>query len=420
MTSRVQVRHIAEVVEERRGHRDLPLLSVSASRGVVRRSDLTTDEPRADDLSVYRYCRADDIVVNRMSAYQGALGKAKEDGIVSPDYLVLRLNSKSDPAYIEYLFRSHSFVAEMGSRVRGIGSASLGTVRTPRINWADLGAIEIDLPELDSQRKIVAYLAQETGKIDALLDKEEELIGTLAERRQVVVSNVVARGVDPEVEYLDSGSRWLGPTPVGWLATKLKWYAAVQTGVTLGKEISPELAIELPYLRVANVQVGHVNLDEVKSVKVPIESWQRHRLKSGDVLMTEGGDIDKLGRGCLWLGEIDPCIHQNHVFAVRCGEHLLNRWLVYALDARVARHYFRLTAKKTTNLASTNSTTVGELPLALPRLSAQMEAVKYLDETTGDIDRLVAMARKVSDALRERRAALISAAVTGQIDVRGL
>ena len=136
--------------------------------------------------------------------------------------------------------------------------------------------------------------------------------------------------------------------------------------------------------------------------------------------MTEGGDIDKLGRGSMWLGEIAPCIHQNHIFAVRCKPGLLNSWLVYALDAPVARQYFRATAKKTTNLASTNSTTVGELPLALPPLEVQHDVVRFLNENSRNINDLVRKSEAVITLFKERRAALISAAVTGKIDVRGL
>ena len=135
--------------------------------------------------------------------------------------------------------------------------------------------------------------------------------------------------------------------------------------MTLGKAVGAD-AVELPYLRVANVQVGYVDLSEVKTVEVERDAVVRHSLCAGDVLMTEGGDLDKLGRGALWFGSVDPCLHQNHVFAVRCRPTLDSRWLVYVLDAPDARQYFIRTAEKTTNLASTNSTVVGGLPIRVP------------------------------------------------------
>ena len=275
-------------------------------------------------------------------------------------------------------------------------------------------------PDRVTQASIADYLDAQTAKIDALIVKQEQLIETLAERRQAVISHAVSKGIDPNPLMKDSGQAWLGPIPSTWTATRLKAVSSVQTGLTLGKEVSHENGIELPYLRVANVQTSGVDLAEVKTVVVDRSDWHRYRLRAGDVLMTEGGDIDKLGRGCIWNGEIDPCVHQNHVFAVRCAGSISARFLVYLLDARVARSYFLLTAKKTTNLASTNSTTLGNLPLALPGESEQLAIVDHLDHETSKIDALSAKAREMIDLLKERRQALISAAVTGKIDVRGL
>jgi len=283
-----------------------------------------------------------------------------------------------------------------------------------------LKQVKVWLPGPSSQRGIADFLDGHTAKIDVLIEKQERLIETLAERRQAVISHAVTKGLDSTAPMKDSGVEWLGTIPVTWSATKLKYMSAVQTGLTLGKTVPPDDAIELPYLRVANVQTNGVNLDEVKTVFVDRSEWTKYRLRDGDVLMTEGGDIDKLGRGCLWSNQIAPCVHQNHVFAVRCSAGLDSGMLVYLLAARVARSYFQMTAKRATNLASTNSTTLGNLPIALPGIVDQIRIVEHLDQQTAQIDALSAKAREMIDVLKERRQALISAAVTGKIDVRGL
>jgi type I restriction enzyme, S subunit len=126
--------------------------------------------------------------------------------------------------------------------------------------------------------------------------------------------------------------------------TRLKHVSTVQTGVTLsgkGDLADPEW----PYLRVANVQVGYVDLSEIKTVRVPLGKAIASMLRPGDVLMTEGGDVDKLGRGALWRGELPDMLHQNHIFAVRPDEALDSQFLVYWLDGPMARTYFRTTAK---------------------------------------------------------------------------
>lgn len=172
-------------------------------------------------------------------------------------------------------------------------------------------------------------------------------------------------------------------------------------------------------MRVANVQVGYVDLSEVKAVRISEAVAQEAMLKPGDVLMTEGGDLDKLGRGALWNGEVVPMLHQNHVFAVRPLIDMDSKYLVYFLDSAAARRYFVITARKTTNLASTNKSILGNLPLPCPPLDVQRQVVVLLDEQTTKIDALIAKTERFIELSKERRSALITAAVTGQIDVRG-
>lgn len=192
--------------------------------------------------------------------------------------------------------------------------------------------------------------------------------------------------------------------------TRLKHVSTVQTGVTLSGE--GDLADpEWPYLRVANVQVGYVDLSEIKTVRVSLDKAAASMLRPGDVLMTEGGDIDKLGRGALWRGELPDMLHQNHIFAVRPDEVLDSEFLVYWLDGLMARTYFRTTAKQTTNLAGTNKWTLGNLPLPVPPLNEQRRTIAYLDRETARIDTLIEEQHRLIEMLRERRWAVIERAV---------
>lgn len=134
--------------------------------------------------------------------------------------------------------------------------------------------------------------------------------------------------------------------------------------------------------------------------------------------MTEGGDIDKLGRGALWRGEVPNMLHQNHIFAVRPREELDSQFLVDWLDGPVARTYFRTTAKQTTNLAGTNKWTLGNLPVPVPPQDEQRRVVDAIKKQTSLIDELIFETELLIELARERRTALITAAVTGQIDVR--
>jgi type I restriction enzyme, S subunit len=420
MTSRVQVRHFARAVEERKGDREFPLLSVSAYLGVIRRSEITADEPRAEDLSNYRVCASGDIVINRMSAYQGALGKAKEDGVVSPDYLVLRLNDCAHPAFIEHLFRSHAFVSEMASRVRGIGSASLGTVRTPRINWSDLGAIEVELPSHEFQRQIAEYLDRETGRTDELISKQQQLIDTLIERREATVSRVITHGLDGSVGMKESGSVWFGVIPEHWQLGPCGLYTEmIQTG-PFGSQLHSEeyIAGGVALVNPMHIVDGSIVRSETMSVTlVKAEELNRHALRVDDVVVARRGE---LGRSAVVTPESEGYLCGTGSAIVRLKvERMDPRYFQLVFSSRQSRDSL-LQYSIGSTMDNLNSSTISALRIPIPPIGEQRDIVEFVAEQSNRVGVLIGNARKAIELLRERRAALISAAVTGKIDVRGL
>src|SRR5699024_3952350 len=154
-----------------------PLMSVSIDWGVRRRDEITSDDYRADDLSVYKVCARGDIVINRMRAFQAELGVAPEDGLVSPDYAVLRPRSTAvDCDWMVEVMRTRAFIGEMVLRIRGIGGIDSGAVRTPRINVADLFDIRVAPAPVTSQVCDRQSLRAQTIRIDTLIEKAERHI----------------------------------------------------------------------------------------------------------------------------------------------------------------------------------------------------------------------------------------------------
>ncbi|MCG3040984.1 restriction endonuclease subunit S [Streptomyces sp. S1A] len=193
-------------VDERAGDRAdaLPLMSVSIDWGVRRRDEITSDPPRAEDLSKYKVCAAGDIVVNRMRAFQGALGVAPTAGIVSPDYAVLRAAAGTSSAWLSEVMRTRTFVGEIVLRLRGIGTTGSGAVRTPRINVNDLLDIRVAETSNGDQLSELADYGKQTAKIDALIAKVQQHIALAQERRAALITEAVtgqidvARGVQPD------------------------------------------------------------------------------------------------------------------------------------------------------------------------------------------------------------------------------
>ncbi|MCK4659369.1 MAG: restriction endonuclease subunit S [Phycisphaerae bacterium] len=218
-------------------------------------------------------------------------------------------------------------------------------------------------------------------------------------------------------DYRDSGLPWLGKVPAHWHETKLKRVTRIQTGVTLGKKYDQVPLVERPYLRVANVQNGYLSLKHIKRVAVPLSEARACELRHGDVVVTEGGDIDKLGRGAIWHGEIDGCLHQNHIFAVRpAPDRLSSRFLSLMMESNHGRTYFLRTAKKTTNLASTNRTTLGQFTIFLPPPDEQKAIADFLDANAIAVRHFIRNRRRLIVVLNEQKQAIINRAVTRGLD----
>jgi type I restriction enzyme S subunit len=211
--------------------------------------------------------------------------------------------------------------------------------------------------------------------------------------------------------YRETGVEGLAQVPSHWVVCPLKSIARVQTGIAKGKDNSGQETMSVPYLRVANVQEGYLDLDDVATIDIPVDALERYRLRVGDVLMNEGGDFDKLGRGHIWDGSIDPCIHQNHVFAVRPTT-VSPEWLNAVTGTSYAQFYFMAHSKQSTNLASISSTSVMNLPVVLPPLDERINIQAFLGSEMRKIDALVDEQRRLIELLKEKRQAMISRTVT--------
>jgi len=217
------------------------------------------------------------------------------------------------------------------------------------------------------------------------------------------------------VKMRASGIPWLAEIPAHWDMKRLKFVARVQTGLALGKDHGGQTTREFPYLRVANVQDGFLDLSEVKMMAVSEREAVSATLRTGDVLMNEGGDVDKLGRGAVWDGSIAHCLHQNHVFALRPTS-VSSQWLATWTGSDFAKAYFETRAKQSTNLASISSSNLLELPIAVPPMSEQFTIVNRLARETARLDGLLAAKQRVLDLLTEKRKAIIATAVTRGLD----
>jgi len=391
------------------------LLTVSSSRGVVPRNSATVTMFKAKSYVGYKLCWPGDLVINSLWAWGGGLGVTQHHGIISTAYSVYRTRPNANllPRYLHELVRSAAFNWELHVRSKGIWISRLQLTDTAFLDTP------LPLPPPDEQAAIVKFLDYANGKIERAIRAKRKLIGLLNEQKQAIIHRAVTRGLDPNVKLKPSGIPWLGDVPEHWELQPLKGVCSVQSGITLGKDYAGQTLNEFPYLRVANVQAGQTNLKVVKTVRVTKAEAYRCTLQKGDVLMTEGGDPDKLGRGCVWNAQIEPCLHQNHVFAVRAKQSRLTPHFLSALMRTCyARAYFESTAKQTTNLASTNKTKIGMFKVLLPPLDEQIRILLTIDSETNPIISAIDRTEREIDLLREYRTSLTAEVVTGKLDVR--
>lgn len=290
-----------------------------------------------------------------------------------------------DPRYLTYSLNATDYSKYISGSTRD------------KLTQDDMREILIRNPPIEEQRCIADFLDAETSRIDDLIQLRRLQVSSLAERERAVVDKFLTCSSDQRVA--------------------LSKLCRVQTGITIDSGRNASNGEMRPYLRVANVKADGLDLADIKYIRVDPLLARQFELRQGDVLMTEGGDIDKLGRGTLWSGEIDGCLHQNHVFAVRPGPKVHGPYLALLTRTTSARAYFEMTASKTTNLASTSSSKVLAFRIPLPNLQEQKSRTRETDQELSKMSRLTSGIKRQLDLLAERRQALITAAVTGQLDV---
>jgi len=232
--------------------------------------------------------------------------------------------------------------------------------------------------------------------------KQRDTVATVKPESQAAASCAEAK----EMRGLPSGWRWV----------TLKGIADIAGGLTKGQKRRPhETVRSVPYLRVANVQRGYINLSEVKEIDATEPEIESLRLQPGDILFNEGGDRDKLGRGWVWNGELPECIHQNHVFRARVRDSANSPKFISYYGNSAGQRYFYDQGKHTTNLASINLTKLGALPIPLPPPCEQWRIVAEIEKQFTRLEAGVAALRRVQANLKRYRAAVLKAACEGKL-----
>jgi type I restriction enzyme S subunit len=342
------------------------------------------------EMEVYRL-EAGDLLLNEASGSQKEVGKpaiwgGEIDGCAFQNTLLRVRPRGADPRYLLHYFRSQAEHGRFAAESRGVGIHHLG--REALATWM------VPLPPIEEQRRIAAVL----DHADDLRAKRRTSLALLDSLTESIFLEMFG---DPIAN------------PLGWPEREpLGQFADITSGITKGRRVADHGHRSVPYLAVANVQDGHLRLNAIKSIDATEDEIRRLRLEPGDLVLTEGGDPDKLGRGTVWTGELAECIHQNHVFRVRLTDPDFEPLFVSKLLASErGRRYFLRSAKQTTGIASINKSQLGAFPMLRPPKGLQAAFAARLEEHRA-LYRTAAEARAELDALF---ASLQQRAFSGQL-----
>jgi len=358
----------------------------------------------------FKHVEKNDFVIS-LRSFQGGIERSLYPGCITPAYTVLQsVRKEFIPSYYEFLLKAAPYVHAL--------QASTDSLRDGKaISYDAFGRIPLPIPPLSIQQAIAAFLDRETARIDALIEKKQRQIELLKEKRQAIITQAVTKGLDPNVPMKDSGIEWLGEVPEHWRSTRLKH---VTTFITSGSRgwgdfisDSGDIFLQSGDL---NDQMG-VNFSSAPRVMLPKKAeGKRTKVKEQDVIVCiTGAKTGRVG----YVAEIRETAYVNqHLALIRPDrQYVFENWLAVVLSSAVGQTRFQLDQYGLKEGLSLDN--VLNTPVTIPPLPEQVEILKLIVSETNRIDSLVEKVEASIVLLKERRSALITAAVTGQIDVRG-
>lgn len=388
------------------------LLTVSHISGVTRRADkpdVTMME--AESHEGYKLCSSGDLAINTMWAWMGALGVAREDGMVSPSYNVYRIIwTGLVPGYYDYLCRAPAHIVEITRHSKGIWSSRL------RLYPDTFRNIQTPVPPRSEQRRITKFLDQTTANIDALVAKKERLIELLHEKRTALITRSVTKGIDLDAPMKDSGVKWLADIPERWNAARMWQLSEAISGGTPPRHESRYWGGSIPWVSPKDMKRRLLDDSEEKIT-------ERGRIEGG-LRLVRPPAILIVVRGMILAHSFPvalvtvPLTINQDMKALKLGERVDARYFGWLLDG-ISHQILATTIEKSghgTRAVRMDQWRSVELPL--PPILEQRSIADFLDRETTKMDGLVTKVREAIDRLKELRTALIAAAVTGKIDVR--
>jgi len=401
------LRRLGSQFKERRtkvSDADFPPLSVTM-QGIVPQLETAA---KTDDGDNRKLVRTGDFVINSRSDRKGSAGVSLYDGSVSLISIVLKPIGL-DPSFVHHLLRSAAFQEEFYRFGKGIVADLWST------NYTAMKNIVVPTMPPEEQTQIAKFLDYETAKIDALIEKQQQLIALLKEKRQAVISHAVTKGLNPKAPMRDSGVEWLGEVPAHWETSRIAWSCVY---LSYGFTNPMPTTDEGPYmLTAADISFDGIQYESARHTARAdfLALSGKSKPIVGDLLVTKDGT---LGRVTVYKGDHEVCISQSVALLRPDARKVDPDFLAVALSGADYQSKMVFDAGGTT-IKHIYISILAKMNIWLPELEEQRMIVSALEGECQKLDELIQAATSAAELLQERRTALISAAVTGKIDVRG-
>lgn len=338
---------------------------------------------------------------------RAAMWRGQVENCVHQNHLIrVRPSSALDPTFLLHLWNS----AEVADQLRQVASSTSGL---HTLSTAKLKRVEISLPPLAEQRRIVEALEDHLSRLDAAQRTLASSLTRTRSLRETILTQAVL-GRFPATRFSDAADD-REKLPSGWTWTTLEQVASVQGGIQKQQKRRPARN-RFPFLRVANVGRGSLDLSNVHEVELFEGEIERFRLSTGDLLVVEGnGSPDQIGRATMWRGQIADCVHQNHLIRVRPSSVLDAAYLEYAWNSSEIVHQLKRAASSTSGLHTLSTAKLKRVQIPLPPLDTQKKIVDDIADQFARIDRLIEAFKTASPRADHLRRALLTEAFSGRL-----
>lgn len=385
------------------------LLSVYTAIGVKPRKELEDRGNKASTTDNYWKVKKQDIIVNKLLAWMGAIGISEYDGVTSPAYDILRSKGEANPYFYNYLFRNPIANKEFKRHSRGIMDVRL------RLYFSRFGDIKLPFPSVEEQEQIVKFLNYKLSKINLFFRKKKQMLKLLNNQKSAIINQAVTKGIDPNVKMKPSGIDWLGDIPEHWEIRKLGTMGSFSKGKGISRD---KLSAKgLNAILYGDIYTKYnIKVEKVINHISEETSLESKEIKNGCLLFTGSGETEEdIGKCIVYLSNERTFAGGDIIiFNPKTNNSL---FLSYSLNSDYSK-YQKAKSCRGDIIVHTYSSKLREILLPIPTLLEQERIIKFIEKESEKIDLTISKIQKEIELVEDYKKVLVSEAVTGKIDVR--